>query len=71
MTRSKIYRDIGRCIQQHRLQRGLSQETLAIKAGLHRTYLSSIERGQKRATLDTLIRVANALNLQLIDLIPK
>ena len=44
-----------------RLLAGLSQEALADRAGLHRTYVSSIERGERNITLENIFRLANAL----------
>ena len=48
-------------IRSLRRAKGLSQEALAEKCALHRTYIGSIERGEGNITLDTLDRVAIAL----------
>lgn len=48
-------------IRKLRLDLGLSQEELARKADLHRTFISMIERGQRNPTLDVLERLAQAL----------
>ena len=42
---------------------GLSQEELADRAGLHRTYISSIERAQRNVTVENLFALAKALNI--------
>ena len=55
--------ELGRAIQAHRLKLDLSQEQLAEKAGLHRTYVGAIERGERNITLKNYVRVAGALNL--------
>ncbi len=52
-------------IRQIREGKGLSQEALADIAGLHRTYISSIERGEKNFTVDSLERVAEALDVDI------
>jgi len=58
-----------RVVAEHRLAAGLSQETLAGRAGLHRTYIGMIERGQRNPTLDTAQMIAQALGVQLATLI--
>jgi len=52
-----------------RQERGLSQEALADIAGLHRTYVSSVERCERNATLDTLDRLSLALGITPSDLL--
>lgn len=52
-----------------RLAKGLSQESLAERADLHRTYISSVERCERNITLDTVERVAAALGVDPIDLL--
>jgi transcriptional regulator with XRE-family HTH domain len=56
-------------IVQFRQKRGITQETLAAKAHLHRVSLVSIERGRKQPTLETLDRIARALGVTLADLV--
>ncbi len=50
----------GRRLKDLRLERGLSQEDLALRAGLHRTYVSSAERGERNVSLVNLARLATA-----------
>ena len=50
-------------IRALRLQKGMSQESLAEAAGLHRTYVGAIERGERNVTLNTLQEVADALGV--------
>lgn len=58
------YRSVfGKRLRNVRERRGLSQEALADLAGLHRTYVSSIERGQRNVGLDNVIRLAAALDV--------
>lgn len=54
----------GQRVRLLRRQAGLSQEGLAEAAGLHRTYVSSIERGQRNVGLDNIIRLARALGVE-------
>lgn len=50
-------------IKRKRLERAWSQEELAERCGLHRTYIGSIERGERNITLATLERIALALEV--------
>ncbi len=54
---------IGTTIRAHRLQRGLSQGDIEKKTGLLRCYLSRVENGHTVPSLDTLSKIANALDL--------
>lgn len=58
------YRKVfGKRVRDLRLLAGLSQEQLADAAGIHRTYLSSLERGQRNVGLDNIIALARALKV--------
>ncbi|WP_069384155.1 helix-turn-helix domain-containing protein [Halomonas caseinilytica] len=50
-------------IRRLRQEAGLSQEELANRAGLHRTYISSIECGQRNVSLDNIFALARALDV--------
>jgi transcriptional regulator with XRE-family HTH domain len=54
----------GSRIRRHRLASGLSQERLAERAGLHRTYISSLERGQRNVSLQNIHALADALGVE-------
>lgn len=54
-------RAFGDRVRQLRRQRGLSQETLAEEAGLHRNYVGSVERGERNIGLDNIHALAEAL----------
>ncbi len=58
----------GRRLREVRQARGLSQEELAFKAGLHRTYVSSAERGKRNVGLVNIERLAQALDIDIGDL---
>jgi len=58
----------GRRIRELRLDRELSQEELAERAGLHWTYVSGVERGQRAPSLDVVGRFANGLGVTLAEL---
>jgi len=55
---------VGQVIQKHRKATGMSQEVLSGLAGLDRTHYSKIERGLRSPTIDTLFKIAHALNIQ-------
>jgi len=57
----------GQKVRKERDRLGLSQEELASRAGVHRTYIGMIERAEKNITLENIERVAKALNLKLSD----
>jgi transcriptional regulator with XRE-family HTH domain len=61
-------RVFGERIRTLRQDRGLSQERLAEMAGVHRTYLSSLERGERNVSLDNIIAIAEALGVSPADL---
>jgi transcriptional regulator with XRE-family HTH domain len=58
-------------VRMERLAKGFSQEALADAAGLHRTYVSSVERCERNITVDNMERLAKALDLDIVDLLTK
>jgi transcriptional regulator with XRE-family HTH domain len=65
---SKIAELVGEKIRFLRQQRGLSQEKLALKADLNSSFLGLVERGQKSPTIDSLEKIATALDVTLEEL---
>ncbi len=61
--------NLGLAVRSERLRRGLSQEELAERAGLDRTYISGLERGTRNPALTTQHKVADALGIALADLL--
>ncbi len=59
----------GEVVRRLRKAAGLSQEGLADLCGLHRTYIGSIERGEKTVTIATATKIADALGLRLWQLL--
>lgn len=60
---------IGRNIRRIRRTKGWSQEKLAEQAGLHRTFVGAIERGERNISIATLVKLANALESSLVKII--
>lgn len=58
----------GHKIRQERLKQNLSQEELAEKANLHRTYIGMIERAEKNITLINIEKISNALGVSIFEL---
>jgi transcriptional regulator with XRE-family HTH domain len=61
--KKEILKKFGVAVREARLRQGLSQEELATKAGVHRTYIGMIERAEKNITLENIEKIAKALNL--------
>jgi transcriptional regulator with XRE-family HTH domain len=64
----RLYQILGETIRDERLRAGFSQEKLAERANLTRNYIGQIERAEKRIHLETLAKIAKALNLRVNDL---
>ena len=63
------FKRFGKRVRMLRTTREISQEKLADLAGLHRTYVGSIERGERNVSLANLMRLADALGISLSVLV--
>ena len=59
-----IVKVFGTNVRKYRLQSGLSQEAFAEKCGLHRTYISAVERCRRSISLENIQRIADALEIE-------
>lgn len=71
MRMSDIAKVIGQRIRNRRTAKGLSQEKLSELVGCHPTYIGQIERGEKNATVESIERIATALDVPLSELFEK
>lgn len=67
----ELFLSFGQAVRERRNSMGLSQEELAHLAGLHRTYVGSIERGERNPSLLNIARIAHALKLRPSELMPE
>lgn len=58
-----LYEDLGRRIKQQRLLAEMTQEKLAERAGISLSFLGHIERGSRKASMDTFVKICNALGV--------
>lgn len=65
----EICKRFGSKVRDLRIAQGMSQETLAQKSGLHRTYIGGIERGERNISLINIEKIAKALELSLVDIV--
>jgi len=54
-------------VRKYRIKQNLSQEELAEKAGVHRTYIGSVERGERNITINVMEKICMALEMPIID----
>jgi len=66
---SDARRVFAKRMRQIRQVKGLSQEALADLAGLHRTYVGSVERSERNVSIDNMERLARALEVDIVDLL--
>lgn len=68
---SEIAKTVGQRIRSYRLQLGFSQEKVAELSGCHPTYIGQVERGEKNATLESIEKIAAAIEVPLSKLFDK
>lgn len=67
--REQILKHLGLSIKIERVRLGLSQEELAEKAGLHRTYIGMVERAERNISVINLVQIAQALRVSIDKLL--
>ena len=64
MDATRAQQAFGRAVRRRREALGISQEELADRAGLHRTYIGDVERGERNIALVNIVRLAKALGVR-------
>ena len=64
-----IKKKFGDKMRQIRKEKKISQEELAFRAGLHRTYISDVERGNRNVSLENIEKISKALSVSTKDLL--
>lgn len=60
-------KQFGKKVKLFRIEKGWSQEKLALTADLDRTYIPSIEKGERNVSIEVIYKLAKALNIDVID----
>lgn len=60
---------VGRALARVRREAGWTQEQLAHRSGLHRTYIGGVERGERNPTVISLLAICNALDIRVWELL--
>lgn len=61
----------GKILREYRVRARISQEELAVSAQLNRNYIGMLERGERQPTLETILQIAEALNVSASTLVTK
>lgn len=69
ITHKDMLQKFGDRLQKVRKSKNISQEELAAKLSMHRTYIGMIERGERNPTIRTLYKIAKALKVKASDLL--
>ncbi len=69
MWREFLLTELGKRVREERVKRGLTQEEFGKIAGMHRTYIGAVERGESNLTLTNLQKIADTLNVKTAELL--
>ncbi len=65
----ELLEKLGKRIREIRIEKGFSQERLSFECDLDRTYIGSVERGERNIAIINLRKISKALNIPLIELV--
>ncbi len=71
MNKKKLLESFGNNVRARRNELGLSQEELADRAGIHRTYIGDVERGERNLSLANIYKISLALKIPMYTLFKK
>lgn len=69
--RDGVSSEVARILREERLERGFSMNLVSERAGLSRPMISLVERELRKPTLDTLLRIADAMEVDLVDVLQR
>jgi transcriptional regulator with XRE-family HTH domain len=67
----ELQRKFGKILKELRLEKNLSQESLAFESGIDRTYIGDIEKGERNISLQIVSQLSQALQISLSDFLKK
>lgn len=70
ITHKQVLEKFGQKMQKVRQSKDITQEELAARLGMHRTYIGLIERGERNPTIRTLYKIAKTLKVPASELLP-
>ena len=65
---TKVLEKLGKTLKNIRIEKGLTQEALAEKVGIHPTYVGKLESGKNNVSIKMLFKISRALNTKLFDI---
>ncbi|MBQ2984049.1 MAG: helix-turn-helix transcriptional regulator [Candidatus Gastranaerophilales bacterium] len=65
---TKVLEKLGKTLKNIRIEKGLTQEALAEKVGIHPTYVGKLESGKNNVSIKMLFKISRALNTKLYDI---
>ncbi|HEX5853948.1 MAG TPA: helix-turn-helix transcriptional regulator [Solirubrobacteraceae bacterium] len=68
-SKTAVNEAIGRTIRAARKEQGFTQEAFALKAGIDRSYMGAIERGEFNLTVETLLKITTGLSMSASELL--
>jgi len=68
-AKNLIFETVGQNVSSYRAKKGMTQEALGASVGLTANYIACVERGERGASIEGLVKMAEALDCKLVDLL--